>query len=442
MDTHTFTILSLCSGAEGLELGLKLNIPNSGTICHVEIEAYVCALLEKRMREKVLADAPIWTNLKSFDGKPWRGLVDCLTAGYPCQPFSIAGKKLGDKDPRHLWPEVARVISECEPAICFLENVGAHLRMGFEQVHDDLRAMGYRIKSGLFTAEEVGSPHKRERLFILAYSPRLMRERNLIQRIGGWQSEISVGCRSYDVANDNGWRCIGGRDTDPQRQIHSNNFGHTPHNQDGREPEHGFGTNGKVMADGDCNGRNCSICPLARANDPQGWAQCLENAFFSGIRFTAEELSRHEERLRAYEEQSALRNTQDVLADTAVSRAWEFIRRLWQRLKGNSAKLADTECDRRRRWSDGVAGRQSGEVEAEGSLGACDGLPAWPPRPNEYDKWETIPADFKPAVHRMADGLANRLDRVRTCGNGVVPLVAAYAFRVLCPDCQNGLDEE
>lgn len=129
-------------------MGLRLNFPNASTICYVEIEAYVCAFLEKRMREGILDDAPIWTNLKSFDGKPWCGKVDCLTAGYPCQPFSIAGKKPGEKDPRHLWPEVCRVIRECQPAICFLENVGAHLRMGFEQVHDDLCTMGYEIKSG------------------------------------------------------------------------------------------------------------------------------------------------------------------------------------------------------------------------------------------------------------------------------------------------------
>lgn len=97
MDTHTFTILSLCSGAEGLELGLKLNIPNSSTVCHVEIEAYVCAILEKLMREEIMAQVPVWTNLRTFDGKPWRGVVDCLTAGllgfYICLDIKKAKKQ-------------------------------------------------------------------------------------------------------------------------------------------------------------------------------------------------------------------------------------------------------------------------------------------------------------------------------------------------------------
>jgi hypothetical protein len=97
-------------------------------------------------------------------------LVDIVHGGYPCQPFSIAGRKLGDKDPRHLWPHIARIVREIEPRFCFFENVGGHLRLGFEQVHDDLRSMGYRVAAGLFTAEEVGAPHKRERLFILAYA--------------------------------------------------------------------------------------------------------------------------------------------------------------------------------------------------------------------------------------------------------------------------------
>ena len=169
MDLSTFRILSLCSGVGGLELGLKLAEPTARTVCYIENEAFACEILASRMQDKTLDEAPIWTDLKTFDGKPWRGKVDCITGGYPCQPFSIAGKKLGDKDPRHLWPHVKRLVSEINPSICFFENVGGHLRLGFEQVHDDLQAMGYQVKTGLFTAEEVGSPHKRERLFILAY---------------------------------------------------------------------------------------------------------------------------------------------------------------------------------------------------------------------------------------------------------------------------------
>jgi DNA (cytosine-5)-methyltransferase 1 len=101
VDLSTFRILSICSGVGGIELGFKLSESTSRTVCYVEIEAFACEILARRMEEKRLDAAPIWTNLKTFDGKPWRGKVDCITGGYPCQPFSVAGKKLGKDDPRH-----------------------------------------------------------------------------------------------------------------------------------------------------------------------------------------------------------------------------------------------------------------------------------------------------------------------------------------------------
>ena len=122
MDIPTCRVLSLCSGVGGLDLGLKLAMPTSRTVAYMEIEAYACEILVKRMQEKILDPAPLWSDIKSFDGKPWRGKVDLITGGYPCQPFSVAGKKLGEKDPRHLWPHVRRIVSEVEPTLCFFEN--------------------------------------------------------------------------------------------------------------------------------------------------------------------------------------------------------------------------------------------------------------------------------------------------------------------------------
>lgn len=85
-----------------------------------------------------------------------------------CQPFSSAGKRLGEDDPRHLWPHIKRIIGEIQPEYCFFENVRGHLSLGFEQVWGDLRGLGYEVEAGLFSAEEVGAPHLRERLYILA----------------------------------------------------------------------------------------------------------------------------------------------------------------------------------------------------------------------------------------------------------------------------------
>ena len=160
--------LSLCSGAGGIDLGLTLAMPGYRTVGHVERETYAAALLVARMEDASLDQAVVWDDVGTFDGRSWRGAVDIVTAGYPCQPFSVAGKRQGAADPRHLWPHVARIIGEVEPPFVFLENVAHHLRLGFPEVASGLVGMGYRLAAGLFTAAEVGAPHKRERLFILA----------------------------------------------------------------------------------------------------------------------------------------------------------------------------------------------------------------------------------------------------------------------------------
>jgi DNA (cytosine-5)-methyltransferase 1 len=161
-------VLALCAGIGGIELGLKLAEPGARTVCYVEREAFPIAVTLTRIREGYLDDAPIWSDVKTFDGRPWRGVVDCIAGGYPCQPFSVAGHQQGEDDPRHLWPDIRRIISEIQPRFCFFENVAGHLQLGFESVWGNLRDMGYQVEAGLFTAAEVGAPHKRQRLFILA----------------------------------------------------------------------------------------------------------------------------------------------------------------------------------------------------------------------------------------------------------------------------------
>ena len=86
-------------------MGIKLAVPNARTILFVERESYACEVLATRMQEGSLDCAPVWTDIRTFDGKPWRGVVDCVVGGYPCQPFSFAGKRAGENDERHLWPD-------------------------------------------------------------------------------------------------------------------------------------------------------------------------------------------------------------------------------------------------------------------------------------------------------------------------------------------------
>lgn len=161
--------LAVCSGHGGIELGLRLALGDSyRCVGYVERDAYAAAALVARMEESALDRAPVWDDCKTFDGRAWRGKVDLLTAGYPCQPFSAAGRRRGESDPRHLWPHIRRIIGEIQPGLVFLENVANHLRLGFRAVQDDLRGMGYGVEAGLFSAGELGAPHRRERLFILA----------------------------------------------------------------------------------------------------------------------------------------------------------------------------------------------------------------------------------------------------------------------------------
>src|SRR5438876_10603353 len=112
--------LSLCAGGGGLDRGFQMATPSARTVCYVEREAFAISYLVREMEAKRLDTAPCWTDVRTFDGKQWRGLVDCILAGYPCQPFSTAGKRRGHRDPRHLWPEIARIISEVSPSIVFL----------------------------------------------------------------------------------------------------------------------------------------------------------------------------------------------------------------------------------------------------------------------------------------------------------------------------------
>lgn len=160
--------ISLFSGLGGLDLGLKCALPDLRTVCYVEREAYCAASLVARMAETYLDPAPVWDQVDTFDGCPWRGKVDLVAGGYPCPPFSCAGLRLGDQDERHLWPEFARIIREVQPRWVFLENVAGHVSLGFPEVLGELAAMGFDAEWGVFSCGQVGATHERKRLFALA----------------------------------------------------------------------------------------------------------------------------------------------------------------------------------------------------------------------------------------------------------------------------------
>jgi DNA (cytosine-5)-methyltransferase 1 len=198
--TRPLNILSLCSGGGGLDRGISLALPSSRTVCWVEWEAFAAEFLASSMDQGSLHPAPVWSDLRTFDGRPWRGLVDGITAGYPCQPFSLTGKLLGEDDPRHLWPHVARVIKEAQPSFVFCENVAGHLSLGAEEVFYDLQRMGYSVAAGLFSATEVGATTDRERLFILALADCKGSQRYVPSKAASSLVDLKALCKSRPEA--------------------------------------------------------------------------------------------------------------------------------------------------------------------------------------------------------------------------------------------------
>lgn len=169
-NTKTINILSLCTGYGGLELGLSRALAGVFRVVAVEVEAYALANLAAKAQEGKLAIEAMWPDLKTFPAQRFRGCFDFILAGYPCQPFSVAGKRKGTSDPRHLWPHIARIVQAVRPVWCFFENVPGHLTIGFGEVYRNLRDMDYSVEAGLFSAAECSLNHKRERLYFLAHS--------------------------------------------------------------------------------------------------------------------------------------------------------------------------------------------------------------------------------------------------------------------------------
>ena len=169
--------LSLCSGYEGIGSGLRRVLPNVREIAHVEIEAFAIANLVAKMEANQIHPAPVFTNLKEFPFGKFRGCVDILTGGFPCQPFSAAGKRQATEDPRHLFPYIIEGIRECRPKLVFLENVEGIISSKttdgesvLKYVLRSLEEVGYSATAGVFSAGEVGAPHQRKRVFIMAHS--------------------------------------------------------------------------------------------------------------------------------------------------------------------------------------------------------------------------------------------------------------------------------
>ncbi len=235
------SILSLFSGVGGLEVAVRLALPGSRVVGYVERDSYAAATLMARMEEQSMDLAPVFCGeIQDLDGRQFGGHVDVVCGGIPCQPYSLAGKQLGDEDDRALWHEFARVVAECGPSLVFIENVPTFVtRGGFRPLGEELCRLGFDVADPLFIgAGDVGAPHGRRRVFILAHRDFDRRE---VERCLG---EPDEGIRS------------------PQRD-----------DADGRDPE---------LADGEVGGRGELRGPPGAGGQPDGSDEGLADAASDG----------------------------------------------------------------------------------------------------------------------------------------------------------------
>jgi DNA (cytosine-5)-methyltransferase 1 len=405
-------ILSICTGGGGLDIGLELAVPNSRTVCMVEREAFAVAHLVSAMEQGLMAPAAVWSNVRTFGGRRWRGSVDGLIGGIPCQPHSLAGRKQGSLDERDLWSPTRRIIVQSRCWFVLIENVGGMLSAGAdevagaERVWRDLRKLGFAVEVGLFTAAEVGASHERERVFILGVADTGCDEPSEGRRDAGEMRGFQAAeCRSKDGS------LVSGRSSAELANAIGNR-GPT------RVPEatgwHGEPTEPAVTLD--------DRSPMDDA--VSGRRSARRHYHGSNVGYEPDAAGEH------------------TVEDAARHRGGEG----WQLAEvGQLARSADADRSGgpmvdavgggHDGWSDDAVGRSVERAASEGAIGC----PLFPPGPDSLRSWASLLAsapELEPAFRRVADGLASRLDvgrvdRLRMLGNGVVPLQAAYAVRTL-----------
>lgn len=398
--------LSICAGGGGLDLGFELAFPGARAVAYVEREAFAAAHLVAAMRAGLMAPAPVWSDALTLDGRAWRGVVDCVIGGIPCQPHSLAGKRLGRDDERDLWGAFRRIIVQSGAWLAAVENVpGMATSGGLERVWRDLRRLGFAVEGGFFSAAEIGAPHERARLFVLAVHA---------GRLGRAMADAGGG------AGEQRYQPL------------------PPVPRAGEAEQIGLGCRPVADADGAGFEKRCGAVAIR----PQHAAvECGERAMgdAAGERWGE---GRPEPGVRRGRD--AAPGVGGAMADADGA---EF-RRIAP--AGQFAQLQPDDgfggwdmgdalgggCDGR---ADGPLRSAGGRAVDQGAGGGACGLPLFPPGPGDVAGWLAALAgapQLEPAIRRVADGLAagldaTRVDELRMLGNGVCPLAAGHAFRAL-----------
>ena len=398
-------ILSLCAGIGGIELGIKLATDHAArVVCICEGEAYCAAVLRARMQDGYLDDCPIWTDLRTFDSSPWRGVVDCIIGGFPCQPFSLSGQRRGSEDPRHMWPHIVRHIEAIRPAACFFENVTGLFTLGFEQVCQDLQRLGYHVEAGIFSAEECGASHQRQRLFFFAYADgMLLRDSKGAVGASRLPTESANHGIKGDVADAYSHRlqseCItcehqqkiaapGRICADVADANHNDRRIQCSRRQPMGRTDHSLHSQGQQSVCGTAHSRET----VANA-DVEGQLQRCDVVSESGGR------------------------PSDSRSQMAHADEQRFPQR--QSLRGDHGP----QCKAPQRDGDASLGTDTGST-LSGLGRTLDG----PAQGLDFNFW---PRDWENGTPRVAVDQEHRIDRLRALGNAVVPATAALAWRTL-----------
>jgi len=406
------TYVSLCSGYDGIGIGLKRAIPGLRTIAHVEIETYAIANLISKMEAGLLDACPVFTDLKQFPYEQLRDRVTILSAGFPCQPFSSAGKRRATEDERHLYPYIADGITAMRPRYVLLENVegiiSAKTADGesvLKYVLGDLEERGYRCTWGVFSASETGAPHQRKRVFILAYSASLGRE----SKSTSGQPKCE---RLTKVANHDSDGQLAYTTSGESRQSQTRNGGQDT--SGGSEEELGDAKHdgSPTAKDG---GSTRSEQEEGRLQEPTG--RCEQSA---------NELANCEnERCRRGSDQDG-DDREGFSEQTREERS--ILRSKAERCGGDSrTELGDAT-------SFGSCGgcEDSDRIKSE-MLGSGLGKTRWPSRPGQQQyEWEQPRVtEAQSCVGLSANGTTFRVDELRLLGNGVVPDCCELAWQTL-----------
>ena len=376
--------LDLFSGIGGFSLGLEAT-GGFETVAFCDIEEFPRKVLQKH-----------WPGVKqyedikelNFEKIKADGLLplDIITGGYPCQPFSVAGRKKGEKDPRHLWPEYFRLIKELRPTWVIGENVSGHIKLGLDTVLENLESEGYSVRTFSISAASIGANHQRERIWIVANS----------------NSSGNKGKKSRSIGKEN-------EKEKRDRQINS-----TTRFPDGTdsivtrkksesEVEHVENTRRSLRQGSEFRGENENEIRQGNANISERSSEASEF-----------DVANTEGKYNS--EQEGKTKTRGKIIEGRETE-------IWSESTGRSNTLANTESSQR---NGNAINREHSETETQEELGVGSSIS----RTQGGSPWEGW-WDIEPDVGRVAHGIPVRAHRLKGLGNSLVPTIPFYIGTII-----------